>query len=47
MKNNTQLIKRNGGIDFLRGICILTVVLLHCAVHIPFNHLIMPQWLFN
>jgi len=47
VKNNTQLMRRNDGIDFLRGICILTVILLHCAIHIPFNHSIMPQWLFN
>lgn len=42
MNNN-----RNDGIDFLRGICIIAVILLHCKIHIPFDHNIMPQWLFN
>lgn len=47
MKNNTQLMKRNDGIDFLRGICILSVILLHCRVHISFDHHAVPQWLYN
>lgn len=47
MKNKIQLSKRNDGIDFLRGICILSVILLHCSTHIPFDHSIMSLWLFN
>lgn len=39
--------KRNDGIDLLRGICIIAVILLHCRIHIPLDHTIMPQWLYN
>lgn len=39
--------KRNDGIDLLRGICIIGVILLHCRIHIPFDHSVMPQWLYN
>lgn len=38
---------RNDGIDLLRGICIIAVILLHCRIHIPFDHNIVPQWAFN
>ena len=47
MKGNAKLLQRNDGIDFLRGICILAVILLHCRIHIPFDHNIVPQWLYN
>lgn len=42
-----QVSQRNDGIDLLRGICIIAVILLHCRIHIPFDHTIMPQWLYN
>lgn len=39
--------KRNDGIDLLRGISIISVILLHCRIHIPFDYKIIPQWLYN
>src|SRR3990167_2780546 len=42
-----QVSKRNDGIDLLRGICIISVILIHCRIHIPFDHTIMPQWLYG
>lgn len=33
---------RNDGIDFLRGISILAVILLHCQIKMPFEHSILP-----
>lgn len=39
MKNSaiTSNNKRNDGIDLLRGFCILSVILLHCFIHMPFE----------
>ena len=47
MKNKLELIKRNDGIDFLRGISIISVILIHCAIHIPFSRNNIPMWLYN
>src|SRR3989338_1930654 len=47
MRKNVIQYKRNDGIDLLRGICIISVILLHCKGNIPFDHNIIPQWLFN
>lgn len=38
---------RNDGIDMLRGFSILTVILLHCIIHMPFEQNLLPQRLFN
>ena len=47
MVKNSLAKNRNDGIDLLRGICIIAVILLHCRIHIPFDHSVMPQWLYN
>ncbi len=38
---------RNDGIDSLRGFSILTVILLHCYIHMPFINNVLPQKIFN
>ena len=38
---------RNDGIDLLRGISILSVILVHCAIHMPFAHQFLPTALNN
>jgi len=38
---------RNHGIDTLRGLSILSVILLHCYIHMPFTQDLFPQKLFN
>ena len=47
MHKNVIQPNRNDGIDLLRGICIISVILLHCKGNIPFDHNVLPQWLFN
>ncbi len=38
---------RNDGIDMLRGMSILAVILLHCLIHMPVASDILPQNIFN
>jgi peptidoglycan/LPS O-acetylase OafA/YrhL len=38
---------RNDGIDSLRGFSILSVILLHCYVHMPFSNDLLPSRLIN
>ena len=38
---------RNDGVDLLRGFCILSVILLHCAIHMPLSHQFLPTALNN
>ena len=38
---------RNDGIDMLRGMSILAVILLHCVIHMPVASDILPQNIFN
>lgn len=46
-KNVNSLINRNDGIDCLRGFSILSVILLHCYVHMPFVQTLVPQKIIN
>lgn len=47
MINNTFSGIRNDGIDMLRGFSILTVILLHCFIKMPFEQTLLPQRLIN
>ena len=38
---------RNDGIDLLRGISILSVILSHCVIHMPFAQVFLPVALNN
>jgi peptidoglycan/LPS O-acetylase OafA/YrhL len=38
---------RNDGMDMLRGISILSVMLLHCYINMPFEHNLSSQRVFN
>ncbi len=42
-----NLNNRNDGIDLLRGVSILSVILVHCAIHMPFTHQFLPIALNN
>ncbi len=45
MNANTLRTKRNSGIDILRGICILAVMLLHLNIHFGFSKSFLKEWL--
>lgn len=45
--NEKILLTRNNGIDTLRGLSILLVMLFHCHLHMPFINDFLPQKLFT
>jgi peptidoglycan/LPS O-acetylase OafA/YrhL len=47
MQTKINYVTRNEGIDMLRGFSILTVILLHCFIHMPFKQNLLPERLFN
>jgi len=47
MLKNTQQNNRNAGIDILRGFSILSVILLHCLIHMPLKTQFLPTALNN
>ncbi|HLB57113.1 MAG TPA: acyltransferase [Coxiellaceae bacterium] len=42
MTKNNLINNRNDGIDMLRGLSILSVILLHCVIHMPFKKQFLP-----
>ena len=45
--NKKPIVTRNSGIDLLRGLSILLVILLHCSIHMSLTSHALPQNWFN